>query len=131
MKGGREGCVVPSPGLRVVIGEFDVENIEGHEVHKSKGWFPPWRNFYVRTCVKFTFANKIEAMYERSHVSLKVANSLNFTFNLNTLYLASILFTWLKFTVNVRSQKREINLYLFPSSRASYLYSENSKRPGA
>ena len=33
----REGCVAPSPGLRVVIGEFDVENIEGHEVHKSKG----------------------------------------------------------------------------------------------
>ena len=28
-------------------------------------------------------------------------------FSLNTLYLASILFTWLKFTcVNVRSQKR-------------------------
>ena len=33
--------------------------------------------------------------------------SLNLTFNLNTLCLTSILFTWLKFTcVNVRSQKR-------------------------
>ena len=33
--------------------------------------------------------------------------SLNFTFNLNTLYLASILLTWLKFMcVNVRSQER-------------------------
>ena len=33
--------------------------------------------------------------------------SLNFTFNLNNLHLASILFTWLKFTcVNVHSQKR-------------------------
>ena len=30
------------------------------------------RNFYVRTCVKFTFANKIEAMYERSLVSVEV-----------------------------------------------------------
>ena len=30
------------------------------------------RNFYVRTCVKFTFANKIEAMHERSLVSVKV-----------------------------------------------------------
>ena len=30
------------------------------------------RNFYVRSCVKFTFANKIEAMHERSLVSLKV-----------------------------------------------------------
>ena len=28
----------------------------------------PW----MRTCVKFTFADKIEAMYERSHVSVKV-----------------------------------------------------------
>ena len=37
-----------------------------------KGWFPLSRNFYVRTFVKFTFANKIEAMYERSHVSVKV-----------------------------------------------------------
>ena len=33
---------------------------------------PLSRKFYVRSCVKFTFANKIEAMYERSHVSVKV-----------------------------------------------------------
>ena len=33
--------------------------------------------------------------------------SLNFTFNLNTLYLASILLTWLKFMcVNVQRQER-------------------------
>ena len=37
-----------------------------------KAWFPLLGNFYVRTCVKFTFANKIEAMCERSHVSVKV-----------------------------------------------------------
>ena len=30
------------------------------------------RNFYVRTCVKYTFANKIEAMHERSLVTVKV-----------------------------------------------------------
>ena len=30
------------------------------------------RNFYVRMCVKFTFANKIEAKHERSLVSVKV-----------------------------------------------------------
>ena len=29
-------------------------------------------NFYVRTCVKFTFADEIEAMHERSLVSVKV-----------------------------------------------------------
>ena len=37
-----------------------------------KGLFPVSRKFYARTCVKFTFANKIEAMPERSHVSVKV-----------------------------------------------------------
>ena len=30
------------------------------------------RNFYLRTCVKFSFANKIEAMHKRSLVSVKV-----------------------------------------------------------
>ena len=29
-------------------------------------------NFYVLTCVKFKFANKTEAVYERSHVIIKV-----------------------------------------------------------
>ena len=38
----------------------------------SEGWFPLSRNFYVRTRVKFTFANKIQAMYQRPHVSVKV-----------------------------------------------------------
>ena len=38
-----------------------------------QGGFPLPRNFYVRTCVKFSFANKIEAMYERSFpVNVKV-----------------------------------------------------------
>ena len=32
----RHGCVQPSPGLRVVLGEFDVLNVEGHEVYKSE-----------------------------------------------------------------------------------------------
>ena len=40
----------------------------------SKGWFPVLRNFYVRTCVKFPFANKIEAMHERSLVSVTELN---------------------------------------------------------
>ena len=38
----------------------------------SQGWFPLPRNFYARVCIKFTFTNKIEAMYVRSHVSVKV-----------------------------------------------------------
>ncbi|XP_015775278.1 PREDICTED: coagulation factor VII-like isoform X3 [Acropora digitifera] len=28
----RQRCARPSPGLRVILGEFDVQNIEGHEV---------------------------------------------------------------------------------------------------
>lgn len=32
----RRGCVAPNPGLRVVLGEFDVENIDGHEVKRSE-----------------------------------------------------------------------------------------------
>ena len=90
------------------------------------------RNFYVRTLVKFTFANEIEAVHERSLVSVKVEprstspslrgrrlakerttaregdtqgvspfflvpttskrllRRLNFSFNFNTFYIASI-----------------------------------------
>ena len=54
---------------------------------------PVSRNFYVYTYIKFSFANKIKAMYERPHVQLckrKSRNSLNLTFNLNTLCLTSI-----------------------------------------
>ena len=59
----------------------------------------------VFTCVQFTFANKIQAMHERSLVSVKVEPCS--TSRLSTFYLASILFTWLKFAcVKVRSQKR-------------------------
>ena len=66
-----------------------------------KGWFPVSqvsRNFYLRTCVKFTLVYKIEVARKRT---------LNFSFKLSTFYLDSLLFRWSKFTcVNVRSQKR-------------------------
>ena len=39
---------------------------------KALGGFPLSRNLYVSTSVKFGFANKIEAMYERSHLKVKV-----------------------------------------------------------
>ena len=54
---------------------------------------PLSRNFYVRTCVEFAFANKIKAIYERPHVQLckrKSIISLTLMFNLNTLCHASI-----------------------------------------
>ena len=40
------------------------------EATSTTCWFPMSRDFF--TFVKFTFANKIEAMYQRSHVSVKV-----------------------------------------------------------
>ena len=77
----------------------------------SYAWFPVSRNFFVRTCVKFTFANKIEAMHERSLVSVRVEPRSTSRFEVSTFYLASILFTWLELTcVYVRSRKREITL---------------------
>ena len=51
------------------------------------------RNFYLRTFVKFTFANRIEAMYERSQLSVKVGPCSTSRL-ISTLYRAFSL-TWL------------------------------------
>ena len=93
------------------MGVRSIKLMDEYNSQKSSSWFPASSNFYVRTSVKFTFANKIggEAMHERSLVHAKRKNwsSLNFSFKLSTFYLAFILFTWLKFTcINLRSQKR-------------------------
>ena len=40
----------------------------------------------MRTCVKFTFANKIEAMYKRTHVSIKV-ESRSTSLLMSTIYI--------------------------------------------
>ena len=64
-------------------------------------------NFSVRTCVKFTFADEIEAMHESSLVSVKVEPRSTSRLSSAPFCLASILFKRLKFTcVNVRNQKR-------------------------
>ena len=39
---------------------------------ESKGGFPLSRPFYVRTRVRLTCVNKLEAMYKRSRVNVKV-----------------------------------------------------------
>ena len=86
--------------MRPQVKNITIVNVFASVTH-SKGWFPMSRNFYVRTCVKFSFANKIAR--ER-----KSWTSLNFSFKLSTFYLASILFTWLRFTcVNVRKKTRQ------------------------
>ena len=56
-------------------------------------WVLLSRNCYVRTRV-----NIIEPMYERSRVSLKVKPCSTFTFTHYTLYIASFLYTQVKFT---------------------------------
>ena len=64
------------------------------------------RNFYVRTRVKFTFATKIEAMHERSLVSVKVEPRPTSRLS-SAIFILPLLFTRLNFTrVNARSPKR-------------------------
>ena len=58
-----------------------------------KGRFPVSRNIYVRTCVKFTFANETEALHERPLLSVKVEPRSTCRFKLSTFSLASILLT--------------------------------------
>ena len=63
--------------------------------------------FYVHMHVKFTYANKVVAMHERSLVIVKVEPRSTSRLSSAPFYLAFILFTKLKFKcVNVRSQKR-------------------------
>ena len=64
-----------------------------------KGGFPLSRDFYVRTRV-----NKIQTMYERSRVSVKVEQGSTFTFTRDLPYIVSISFTRVYFTC-VRTEK--------------------------
>ena len=52
----------------------------------AKGLFPLSRNFSMRTHVDFTRANKIEAMYERPQVNVKVEPRSTFTLNLRVAF---------------------------------------------
>ena len=57
----------------------------------AKGGFLLSSNFYLRKCVKFTFANKIEAMYRTSHVNVKVEPRSNSRLS-STLYTSPLLY---------------------------------------
>ena len=48
------------------------------EVGKARGGFPLTRNLHVRTHANFTRVNKIEAMYGKSRVNVKVERGLTF-----------------------------------------------------
>ena len=62
------------------------------------GGFPLSRNFYVSRHVNFTRVNKIEAMYRRSCINVKVEPRSPFTFTRGLSYIASISFTHGKIT---------------------------------
>ena len=61
-----------------------------------KGGFPLSRNFSVRTHVNFTRVNKMETMYGRSRVYVKVEPRSTFTLTRALSYIASISFTRLR-----------------------------------
>ena len=87
-------------------------------MNASKGGFPLSRNFQVRTQVNFTRVNKIEAMYRTSRVNLKVEPRSSLTFTCDLLYIASILFTHVKFAFRknhapVDSQTKSWYTFLF------------------
>ena len=56
----------------------------------SKGGFPLSRNFRVRTQVNFTRVNKIEVMYDRTRVNVKVERGPAFGFTRDLPYTAFI-----------------------------------------
>ena len=63
-----------------------------------KGGFPLSHNFYVPTDVSFNwlYVNKLETMYGRSDVNVKVERGSTFTFTRGFSYIISILFTHVK-----------------------------------
>ena len=83
-----------------------------------KGWLPLSRIFSVRTDVKFTCVNEIEALYERLRVQVKVDRGSTFTFTHDLLHNASILFTHLKIT-----RQRTIHLYLKLTKKSRIIFS--------
>ena len=60
---------------------------------ETEDWFPLSRNFSLGTHLKFTLVNKIEAMYERPRVNVKVERGSTFTFTRDLPYILSTLFT--------------------------------------
>ena len=84
-------------------------------------------NFYTRTHVNFTRVNKIEAMYGRSRVRVKVERGLTFTFTRGLSYIASISFMHVNVTC-VRTEKLRVSANQPLPSRARRNTQSNTKR---
>ena len=75
-----------NPGVELILGIRVV-------CFQIKGGFTLSRNCcYVDSCVKFSFAKKIEAMYERSLANVNLDRSTS-QIKLDNLYLTRVKFT--------------------------------------
>ena len=72
----------------------------------NQGEFPQPRNFYLRTRV-----NEIETMYDRSRINVKVELLSTSTFTRDTSYIASILFTRVKFTAQAHKNYAAVEIH--------------------
>ena len=91
------------------------------DTKKRKGGNPRSRNFYVCTHVNFTRLNKIETMYERSRVNVKVEPRSTFTFTCGLSYIASISFRHVNFACVRRENYSAVEIK--PKSRVCDLRS--------
>ena len=66
----------------------------------SYGWFVLSLNFFVHMHVNFMRVNKVETMYGRSHINVKVEPHSIFMFTRCLSYIVSISFTHLNFSKN-------------------------------
>ena len=64
----------------------------------TKGGFSLSGNFQVRTHVNFTRVNKIEVMYDRMRVNVKVERGSTLAFTRDLPYIAFTSFTRVQFT---------------------------------
>ena len=77
--------------------------------------------------MNFTHVNKVEAIYGRSRVSVKVERGSTFTFTRGLSYIASISFMRVKFTC-IRTEKLRYSANLFLLSRARRKTQSNKTR---
>ena len=77
--------------------------------------------------MNFTHVNKVEAIYGRSRVSVKVERGSTFTFTRGLSYIASISFMRVKFTC-IRSEKLRYSANLSLLSRARRKTQSNKTR---
>ena len=73
----------------------------------------------MRTHVKFTRVNEIEAMYERPRVNVKVERGSTFTFRRDLPHIVSILFTRVR-TIKITRQWKSTLTTLMSTVRSFY-----------